>query len=52
LIFINTKIKSDTGGPILPKVFWQKKFGNMGHRFCTGGLYITGIILAKNGDFA
>ena len=36
--------------------YFRKFFGNIGKPFCTGGLYyigyITGIILAKNGDFA
>ena len=50
--------ESGTGGvPIFPKVFWQKirKYGELSEIWGTPfvlGAYITGIILAKNGDFA
>jgi hypothetical protein len=39
------------GGAILRKVFWQKNSAIWGTPFVPGA-YITGIILAKNGDFA
>jgi hypothetical protein len=39
-------------GGNISESFLAKKFGNMGKPFCTGGLYLTGIILAKNDDFA
>jgi hypothetical protein len=45
------------GGAILPKVFWQKNSAILANSAIWGtpfvlGAYITGIILAKNGDFA
>jgi hypothetical protein len=45
------------GGAIFPKVFCQKNSAILANSAISGtpfvlGAYITGIILAKNGDFA